>query len=188
MSYCLIFLISAWGYLSPGIINTTVLAEAGFVRSKALLRLILTAALFEGMYFFLIQLLLKQVFLIVLVQYATVCAAMLIIGMGIWTIKDAIRQTTHHASASLKRAYFVIFLHPQQFPFWLGWLTALNKYGITEIQVLPGALAAALGCFTMLAMYSLVGKKLSNFFALYPKQIWIGIGCLYCILGLVLLF
>ncbi len=187
MNYCLIFLISAWGYLSPGIINTTVFAESGFLRNKALQKLMLIAALFEGLYFALIKIFIEQTELSSFVTCATIFAAILIIGIGIWTIIDALRNKVHQPAASLKRAYFIICVHPQQFPFWLSWLSVLSKYTKEGIHVIPGALAAAVGCLMMLTLYSLAGKQVANLFTIYPKQIWMSIGSLYCLLGLLLL-
>ncbi|HAK12894.1 MAG TPA: hypothetical protein DCO78_13825, partial [Chitinophagaceae bacterium] len=100
-NYCLIFLISAWGYLSPGIINTTVFAESGFLRNKALQKLMLIAALFEGLYFALIKIFIEQTELSSFVTCATIFAAILIIGIGIWTIIDALRNKVHQPAASL---------------------------------------------------------------------------------------
>lgn len=187
MNYCMIYLISAWGYLSPGIINTTVFAESGSLRHKALLTLMLIAAVFEGVYFALIKLFIEQTSLNQFITYATISAAVLIMGIGVWTIIDAISNKIHQPAASLKRAYFVILIHPQQFPFWLGWLCVLSKYATEDIQAIPGALAAGLGCFTMLTLYHFAGKQVANIFAAYPRQIWISIGSLYCILGILLL-
>lgn len=187
MIYCMIYLISAWGYLSPGIINTTVFAESGALKYKSLLTLMLIAAAFEGVYFAFIKIFIEQTDLNKFVTYATVSAAILIMGIGVWTIIDAISNKVHQPAASLKRAYFIVFIHPQQFPFWLGWLSVLSKHVTEDIHVMPGALAAALGCFTMLTLYRLLGKQVANLFTTYPKQIWISIGILYCFLGILLL-
>jgi small neutral amino acid transporter SnatA (MarC family) len=176
-----------YGYLFPGNINLMVL---DLFRSKQYRPLVLALALiviFESLYAFISLIFLNEFNTnTTLYKNLEIAAAILILIMGLWMIfENKNNRKTIHKN-TFYRGLLIIFIHPQQIPFWIVagiFLKKVLQINLNNWDITGLVIGNGIGTLLVMVCYMIFGSKLLNYFRLNIAYINKVMGIVYVILA-----
>ena len=176
------FLIGFMGYLPPGNINLTVV-QMSIGRSKdRLWYFILFAAVMEFIYCFGSLTGLK--FLVEKPDWVTAMKWSSVIVFGVLGILSFVQKVKDPSklSSGIGKGIIIAILNPLQIPFWLIWGVYVMQNSWVQpnhVSIIIFSIITAAGSFTILWLYSVVGRKLEDTLIAHQRAMNVIIGIVF---------
>ena len=182
------FLIGFMGYLPPGNINLTVV-QMSIRRSKDhLWYFIFFATLMEFIYCFGsltgLKFLVEKPDWVIAMKWSSVVVFTV---LGVLSFLQKVKEHGKRSSG-IGKGIIIAILNPLQIPFWLIWgvYVMQNKWVQPEhVSIIIFSIITSAGSFTILWLYSVVGRKLEDTLIAHQRTLNVVIGCIF--IGLAIL-